>query len=429
MGVEPIGVVGRRDVVHQPCALHHAEHAGRVAGREAVRAEREIDACVEQAAHRADAGAELEVGKRVVDDRAARLAHQRDVLVGEPDAVGDGGVPVEQAEIVHVADQRLAVEFPAGDRLDLRLENVGVEREAVGAGEGAGRLHQRLGAALGARGRRHETEPAGPAVVARQRRIAERREFLHRRRRLRVDLALQVVRQEIVQIDDRVGQLAVDHVARDGRAQPHILIGLEHGAQGFHGLERELEDVVGEEGDAGLDGVHGAQRRAQIDHARGEFRGAEDAVGEGHPQLQRQVVVAPLGEGFRRVDMAVDETGDHQPVPPRDDPFGLDVGGEGADAGDSLALDQDVALKGRAAVLGIHRDDGGVADQYRHAFDSPVGECPRVTRAGRKCLPRARTRATSDPARWRRRRARAPASGRETPRPRRRRGAASPPNR
>ena len=160
-------------------------------------------------------------------------------------------------------------------------------------------------------------------------------------------------------------------MARDRGAQSDILIGLEHGAHRLHGLKRELEDVVGEKGDAGLDRVHGAQRGAQIDHPRGELGGAEDAVGEGHPQLERQIVVAPLGEGLRRVDVTVDEARDYQLAAPGDHALGPDIVGDGADADDAVVLDQYIALEWLAAMLRVHRDDGGTAYQYRHALGLP----------------------------------------------------------
>ena len=227
-------------------------------------------------------------------------------------------------------------------------------------------------AALGAGGRRHEAEPAGAVVIEGKRLLAEGGELVRGRRHHLVDLALQIGRQMVVQIDDRVRQLAVDHVAGDRGAQAYILVGLEDGADGLHGLEREFQNVVGEERDACLDRVHGAERRAQIDHARGELSSAEDAIGERHPQLQRHVVVASLGEGLRRVDMTIDEARYHQFAVAGDDAFGLDVGASLADGGDALPLDQDVALKRLAPALRVHRDDGGTLDQYRHALTPPL---------------------------------------------------------
>ena len=362
--------------MHQARALHHAEHARRVAGGYPVRAQRQIDAGVEQPAHRAESRTELEVGECVVDHRAARLPHQGDVVVGEPDAVRDGGVAVEQAEVVHVLDQGLAVELAAGDCLHLRFEDMGVEGQPVRAGELIGRVHQGHGAALRTGGRRHEAEPSGPVVIEGERLLTERGELVCRRRHHLVDLALEVARQKVVQIDDRVGQLAVDHVTGDRGAQAHILVGLEHRADSLHGLQREFENVVGEEGRAGLDRVHGAERRAQVNHARGKLDGAEDAVGERHPELQRHVVVASLGEGLRRVDVAVDEAGDHQLALAGNHPFGLGVGCGLADSGDALAFDQDVALERLAPALRVHRDNGGTLNQYRHALPSPVPDRP-----------------------------------------------------
>ena len=129
----PLAIIGARDAMDQPRHAHDVEDAGGVVRGEAVGPQADGDAGVEQPAKRRDPGAKLLVRDGVVGDCALRLAHQSDVVVAHPDRMRDCRVSLQDAEVMHVADEALAEFFVAGHRLGLRLQHMGVVGNAFRA--------------------------------------------------------------------------------------------------------------------------------------------------------------------------------------------------------------------------------------------------------------------------------------------------------
>jgi hypothetical protein len=59
------------------------------------------------------------------------VRHAPEIVVIQPHRMRRGEVGAEQAEPVHVGDQRLAVFLPADDRLHLALADMGVQADAM----------------------------------------------------------------------------------------------------------------------------------------------------------------------------------------------------------------------------------------------------------------------------------------------------------
>ena len=70
----------------------------------------------------------------------------------------DDRVPVENAEPLHIGDQRFAVELLAGHGLNLGFQDVHVEGRIVLLGQLHGGLHQFRRAALRGGGSNHEVQ-------------------------------------------------------------------------------------------------------------------------------------------------------------------------------------------------------------------------------------------------------------------------------
>ena len=81
-------------------------------------------------------------------DRHSAIPHQRDVAGSQPDPVREDDSRREEAERVHVLDQRLAVHPPARDRLHPRLEDVDVDHEVELVGQRRAAGEHLVGAAL-----------------------------------------------------------------------------------------------------------------------------------------------------------------------------------------------------------------------------------------------------------------------------------------
>src|SRR5690606_34128478 len=163
-GVEPAAVVRGGYVVQQAGGLHHVEHPRTVVGTDAVGTQRQVDSGIQQLAYRRDAGAEFLVGDHVVYHGDAGVAHQLDVPVRDPDRVGYGHSGMQDTQIVHVLDQRLAVVGWAGAALHLGLDDVGMQRHLPLPGQFIRCLQQGIGAALGRRGRDHEADAPGAVM-------------------------------------------------------------------------------------------------------------------------------------------------------------------------------------------------------------------------------------------------------------------------
>ncbi len=238
-------------------------------------------------------------------DRTAGIAHQLDVLVGHPDRMRDRRARMQQAEIVHVADQGLAVELGSGHRLRLGLQDMGVEGRPDRPRQLVGGQHQLLGAALRRRRRDHETQAAGAIVEARSRFLAEGEIVVEPRRRQRVRLGLEVGGDHLVGKGDRVEEWPVHDVARDVGAQPDIVIGLEDLPKLVERLAAQFVDVVDQGGDAVPERFHRHHHRPQIDQPVGRRRGAQDGIAIEHPELERHVVVAALEQCLAGVQVPV----------------------------------------------------------------------------------------------------------------------------
>jgi hypothetical protein len=159
----PFGVVGRRHFVQDRRDVHDVEHARRIVAADAVRAERDVHPGIQELAERGDAGSELLVRDWVVCYRTTRRPHQRDVLVGDPDRMGDCRPLAERPNVVQMADERLAVELAPGDRLRFGLKNVDVIRRSVFRGEFVRAEKELIGATL--RPGRRDDVPQPPLGV------------------------------------------------------------------------------------------------------------------------------------------------------------------------------------------------------------------------------------------------------------------------
>ena len=135
--------------------------------------------------------------------------------------------------------------------------------------------------------------------------------FRHRRRSAGIDLSQQVVGQNLAEIRDRIGDRTIDNMARYIGADARVVVGLEHAAEGFHGLQRRFEDIVGEKGDTITERIHGDQHGPKIKRARGKLAVADQEIGERHPHFERQVFIASAEKCLGRVDMRVDEARRH----------------------------------------------------------------------------------------------------------------------
>ena len=81
------------------------------------------------------ASSEAHVAAGVVRDRGAAVAEPFHVVIVEPDAVRDDEIGAEDAELVEMRSQGLAVELDAGKRLHLRLGDMAVQPDTKITGE------------------------------------------------------------------------------------------------------------------------------------------------------------------------------------------------------------------------------------------------------------------------------------------------------
>ena len=350
VGVHPHGALHERRERHDLEQVARVDALGRVVAESHVDPRRPV---VEQPG---DPHAQLRVRHRVVRDMRARLAHQSDLGVGQPDAMGGHGLGTQQAALerdlgrappellhrdLHLSDRFVQVDVDPGaevlgERARITQEPDRGQREPLDA-------HPHLHAAVGRAVRRSE-----PGLVR-----------------------CQGVEPVFVVGDD----------VRQDRADP------------------DLGRRLGHRVDVPVHVVHGrdpATYRLRVAEQRPPVHGLRiDRPNHRIPELrevlrERHVVGPPPPE--RRVVMKIDEPGHHDPT----------AGVEHArarghlrphrrgrpDGGDPIALDRDGAVEEHLVVV-VHRDDDGVVDQ-EHGMRPfrPAPPCDRA-RAGTPRSPRA----------------------------------------
>ncbi len=118
----PIRPMRLRDEGSEPHRLVHVLVVGAVG---AIGADAEID----------EPGAEAHVAAGIVRDRGAMVAEPGHVVIIKPDAVRDGEMRAQDAELVEMRGQRLAIELDAGQRLHFRLGDMAVQPDIEIAGD------------------------------------------------------------------------------------------------------------------------------------------------------------------------------------------------------------------------------------------------------------------------------------------------------
>ena len=131
--VRPAVVIWRVERREHRSELTRLPQVGGVVGVHLVGADAQRHARFAKREVRHHAAAQTQVAHRVVRDRAPRAREQRDVGVVDPDRVDHHHPLVEQAEVVHVTDERAAVLLRTEHALQPRLEDVDVERQVVTA--------------------------------------------------------------------------------------------------------------------------------------------------------------------------------------------------------------------------------------------------------------------------------------------------------
>ena len=339
-------------------------------------------------------------------DRGAAVAEPFHVVIVEPDAVRDGEIGAEDAELVEMRSQGLAVELDAGKRLHLRLGDMAVQPDAEITGD-RGASPDELVRAVMRDGRRD----CGTDMRAIEGPVAERRArrgegCLAGREPERFDALLQGIGKRVHQARDRLEKGAVGDHRRDDCAHADLLIGRGDEADAVAGRQRKFDKEIIGGGAALQHHLDGTELRRQVDVV---LRAVARQPGRGgQQQFEGPAVAHALGEIAVRVGVGVDEAGMNELAFSRDDGRVFRRGEAGrADLGDRVVADQDVGRRGRALLDVEHP----AAADYRvgHPTLLVFGRCTA------QLIPRdAIEQAATRPGRSVRRRARIPAFARLT---------------
>jgi hypothetical protein len=352
--------------VDQRCHAERAQHVGAIGGRGAVGAERDVDAGVFQFAHPRDPRAELEVRQRIVADRGAAGADKLDLVIGEPDRVVEREVLREHADPVEMLDDRPAVHELALHRLQLRLERMGVDRQAARERDLGRRLQEIVGAPLRADGSENGADAAvGSAVPPREVSLEHRELVLPGGGRQRCELGLDGGRHQLVDPRRRLEKWPVRHRCGDRGTQADIAIG-RRGAVERRSFAEPVNEIVLHRGDARAHAFDREQHGAQIVRALRQRRERERGVSMENPNFKRERIPEALAEAFVGMGVRVDEAGnddafrrvDHARTAPGDR---LGLRETGADRGDPAVVDEDIGAVEMGPVRTGH--DVAIADQ------------------------------------------------------------------
>jgi hypothetical protein len=236
-----------------------------------------------------DAAAETEVAHRVVGHRAPARRQQRDVGLVDPDGVDHQHALVQEAELVDVAHERLAVLRLAEHALELGLEDVDVERQVVAPGERGdrgeivGRHALRRGA--GHRGAEAAVRLAVPAVD----------EMVVESEQLRGRLPRRAVHRAALRLGQQIGEegvlLVLDDVRlvdRDRRADAGVLVRPHDRVDRLAGRDRDVIRVVVHRGDPAAEHLERAEHRADVYEPFPVARRCERRHLVEHEELERQ---------------------------------------------------------------------------------------------------------------------------------------------
>ena len=323
---------------------HLLEHVEVVVRRRAVGADADVDAELQHARHRRDAGAELEVARRVVRDARIEVLQRADLAFVHVHAVRREHLRLEQPVLLHPRHDRHAVLSTGRLDLERRFGEVDVQR------------HVELGGQL--RARAQDFRRAGVGRVRRRRRDDQR---------MAAPALDEVARaRERVLVARRVGRREAEHRLPAQRA---------HAGVGRRLRDRILEVVhVGEGGDAGPDHLGAGELGAERDEV-GAHEFALDRHHVAHqPDVEAQIVGEPAQERHRRVRVRVDEPRHHDASAAVDRLGGRVRIGVGADRCDGITRNGDgAAAMDREAF--VHRQDDGVGEPEiagRHGLSSIV---------------------------------------------------------
>ena len=292
-----------------------------------------------------------------------------DVVVVDPDRMGERPAAVEDAERLELGDHRAAVALFGQGSLDAGFQQMGVDAEIARSGDFVAADQHLVGTAdrVGRAG--HDRDQPLMAVPGIGGLDADRCDLVGRQRRQRVVAEIAGDREvDAVDpggVDVVIG--AVEQAERDRRPHADPGIGAREGADILDGAVL-LRVVVDRRGDARAQHVERAERRADRDL----LGAAPRRVGLVGPH--EADMVHPVGRAAqqveRRMGVRVDQPGGGQPVPALDG-FG---GGSGlarrGDPGDQAFADQDVAfMRAKRAVFRQQRaaaPDHGLGGQAGH---------------------------------------------------------------
>ena len=250
-----------------------------------VGAEADGDASAAKVVDGGDAGAELEVGAGAVGDGGAALLEDGAFLLVHLDAVGEGGVGAEEAEVVQEGEVFLAVALEDGLGLAGVFGSVGVDAEALGLGAAGDFAEEVFGAGEDEAGVVGEEEAVVAAMVGFDQAVGLVEAVLGVAGEAGGEAGDGLVVHEGVAEDGADGVVA--QLFEDGAGVPDALHALEGGAAAPEEFpEREAGGLA--EGLGSVGGLHGPDLFAEP--------GEEGAVFGQAPE-----------EGLAEVDVGLDE--------------------------------------------------------------------------------------------------------------------------
>ena len=298
-----------------------------------------------------------------------------DVVVREPDAVGPDEARVQEPELREARDDGLPPAFRGVDDLHLGLGEVRVDPDPVLAREARAPREEVVGALPRDRGRDvHPDAPTGGAVPAAHPGLGEAEEPIRRRRLDVLDGRAEVRRQEVEEPGHGPEE---DHVRDRGREdgpQPHVGIRADHGLDPFVGGGRNRhEQIVGGRA-AGLEHLHGVERRRQVLLLERAVRVQRRAVRQ--EVLERPPVGQPLQEGVVGVRVRVHESREDEAARGVEHPRVGRRGEVRPDRANPVAVDQHIGRRESVPGPGQHLTS---ANQHGHGIPSSRSR-PMVSR-------------------------------------------------
>ena len=219
------------DAAHGVGEPHGLEHIKPVRTRAGVGADAHVQPSVDHAPHLGDADAQAQVAGRVVGHRGAAVGEAADIVVIHPHGMGGGEVGTDDAQVVEMGGQSLAVLAHADHRLHLGFGQVAMDADPEFVGQFPARAEERILAMMGDGRRQGQTHPVAVEGPVFQGLAAGGDAGLGRFRRHPVDLGLEGVRQASDESGDGLPEAAVGHQGRHHGAHADVGVASPHRRQ------------------------------------------------------------------------------------------------------------------------------------------------------------------------------------------------------